>query len=1145
MSPIADYDLGRARGRIIIDFDDKGTQTAQEEFANVEESAEELMSVLEKFGKLAGLVTSNFGDNARRFASAFGVMAGGTAILVGLSRATGLFSGSVFRMRGALGIFGSLGLLLGGLPKKVEGFPKIIKQIILLSSAITLAAKSSKLLNDVFVQIGKFIGSTKIIQSLTKAFPWLTNAIGSMAKYIPSLATVGSTINGWSKPIHQIARMALAIGGLIQLFRNGTKAALALTKGILKMGAGAMVIQGLIFVVAGLYDALQQLSGLLGLLPGAFAVVGVAAATVKIGLQGFADAMKNMDDAAAFEESLKKLAPSAQDAARAIRSLSDDWRMLQRHVQQNLFAGLATEIKALGRIYLPLLYTQLGHVSTELNLMAKEFAAFFKQTSTQRDVNLIFEAIRQTLSNLRPLIQPILSILVDVFVVSAQVFAEFSGQLNYATQGFAEFIHEARETGKLAQWIRDGVAGFKSLIEIIRNTSEIMSILFGAFDEDSNGFLASLEQMTQRIKVFLMSAEGQQILQSFVDLLSTLSSVTRAVLGAGLSELGPIIQSLLPFLKEMATTISVVLVTAIKILGPIINAIAQALSAMAPVLGPIIGFFLAWSITMSALTAILGLTFTALGLLASAISTVYTVLKVLGGFLVAHPMFAALLLLATIAYLIIDNWEVVGPKLKAIWEWIAGVATSVWNAIVNFFKGLWEDVSGFFVDTWNDIAGFATSIWNEITGFLSGIWDDVSGAFTDAWNAISTFLEDSWNWIVETFRFIWEPMADIIKSILSIIYDLIYIVIGGIIIFLIAAWEEIRTATIETWNEIKAALEGVWNFIMEIFHAIWDPLVEAWNWLWSTISTAVSDAWNAMVEWLTAKWNEAVAVWHQIFDPIIEWWNSFWQGIADWITNVWNSITSFLGEKFAMLRNMFQTTWDGIKNFFNKIWNSDIVKSVRDGVNKVVEFVKSLPSRIWNFVKDAGRWLWDAGKKVISGFLNGLKDAFREVADWVSGIADWVKDHKGPLPKDKKLLIPAGQAIMDSLLVGLMSKEQMIKQFLTGLTTDIQNGIGGAGATLNNAADGLTASATLGIVSSIPTNASALASAVSPVQVAAKGTPTGSDGATAPGATIIIDKLELHVAGNLDPTNPVQWRQAMQNIQEGIRGVNKGYPANG
>ena len=66
-------------------------------------------------------------------------------------------------------------------------------------------------------------------------------------------------------------------------------------------------------------------------------------------------------------------------------------------------------------------------------------------------------------------------------------------------------------------------------------------------------------------------------------------------------------------------------------------------------------------------------------------------------------------------------------------------------------------------------------------------------------------------------------------------------------------------------------------------------------------------------------------------------------------------------------------------------------------------------------------WLKSKGGDVLQGFLDGLKSKWEGIKTWVGGIATWIKDHKGPVALDRKLLVPAGQAIMDGFLRGLKS----------------------------------------------------------------------------------------------------------------------------
>ena len=105
--------------------------------------------------------------------------------------------------------------------------------------------------------------------------------------------------------------------------------------------------------------------------------------------------------------------------------------------------------------------------------------------------------------------------------------------------------------------------------------------------------------------------------------------------------------------------------------------------------------------------------------------------------------------------------------------------------------------------------------------------------------------------------------------------------------------------------------------------------------------------------------------------------------------------------------------------------------SFRNGVSNLVSSVSNIFYSLRNIN------LWNAGSAIINGFLNGLRSAWGSVRSFVSGIADWIRDNKGPIEYDRKLLIPAGNAIMESLDKGLSDKFETVKNTVSGMAKDI------------------------------------------------------------------------------------------------------------
>lgn len=163
---------------------------------------------------------------------------------------------------------------------------------------------------------------------------------------------------------------------------------------------------------------------------------------------------------------------------------------------------------------------------------------------------------------------------------------------------------------------------------------------------------------------------------------------------------------------------------------------------------------------------------------------------------------------------------------------------------------------------------------------------------------------------------------------------------------------------------------------------------------------------------------------------------------ADWISQKWQALTQWFAGVPGAILGFFSAIPSAISNFF-----SGAVNGARNAFSGLISFVRGIPSAIIGALGNVGSLLVNAGSSIINGLLSGLKSAWDNVTGFVGGIASWIKDHKGPLSYDARLLKPAGNAIMTGLYNGLdASYSNKVQPLITSMSDDIYKTMNGATA---------------------------------------------------------------------------------------------------
>jgi phage-related protein len=400
--------------------------------------------------------------------------------------------------------------------------------------------------------------------------------------------------NRMSRSFSLIGKSLLGVAsGMGRSIVAGTKVAL-----IGSLAAGAVAGVGLLTVsVAGLAAALGQAAGAAGLLPaiiaGKWAVIG----TAKLAMTGFADAMKAVasGDAAAIEESIKDMAPAAQNFVRELNRVKPAFDDMRLDVQQRMFRGLAGSIQPLADRYLPVAQRLFTGIAGTMNQMAKDVINFAMSSKALVDTNVTVSNLRSSFAALRPAVAPAAEAIMNVVSVGSTFLPKLARGFADAIGDMSARINEMAANGELEAFFQRALDTLRQLGRIAGNIGGIISGVFNAAKEGGAGFLDTLEQTTAGMSRFVNSARGQEAISKFF---ASLRQIMNALM--------PVIQELIvifgttlaPILANIATTILPALLPLLQAFGrlleaaaPLIDVLAETLAVLLEALAPVIDIF--------------------------------------------------------------------------------------------------------------------------------------------------------------------------------------------------------------------------------------------------------------------------------------------------------------------------------------------------------------------------------------------------------------------------------------------------------------------------------------------------------------------------------------------------------------------------
>ena len=248
----------------------------------------------------------------------------------------------------------------------------------------------------------------------------------------------------------------------------------------------------------------------------------------------------------------------------------------------------------------------------------------------------------------------------------------------------------------------------------------------------------------------------------------------------------------------------------------------------------------------------------------------------------------------------------------------------------------------------------------------------------------------------------------------------------------IAAWNLIKDTTIVVFNIIKTAITDAWDVIKVLFQMTpigfvithWNMLKDVTETVFDAVKTAISDVWD----WITTAFK---------LTPV------------GMVITYWNQLKDATEKVFNSVKNAIKVGIDAVVNFATEVF---------DTVKNVLTWFGGLELKVLDVFKNAGTWLFNVGKNIVQGLLDGAGSLLSTIGDFfLSKLPGWIV---GPFKAALGIQSPStiffdhGVNIVQGLIDGMESMKDAASGSIAGIAAGISSS---GGVTIPVTAQGMGA----------------------------------------------------------------------------------------
>jgi phage-related protein len=734
----------------------------------------------------------------------------------------------------------------------------------------------------------------------------------------------------------------------------------------------------------------------------------------------------------------------------------------------------------------------LTGISGRIGEIGQKFGAWMSQVSKSGQVQAWVQNALVVFHQLFTIVGQLGGVLSSVFHAISASGGNLLGVFGQMLTSLNQFLKSAEGAKDLTDIFKGiaqiGQAASGAIIGLLKALAPALAQLAPGLTAVANGLKQAFAQPAFISGLMNLGKALSTILSAIAPLLPVIANLAGVLVNA----LAPAIKPLTGALQQVGQALGASLASAIKALAPIIPPLANALKVLLQSLVPLIAAIGPIATVLAPVIEAFGLLVKFLTPIIPAIVALVAVIKIwtavqwlLNAAMDANPIGLIVIAIAALVAGILYAWK--------HFEWFRVSVLAVWNAlktavmaVFNFIKDHWQLILAIILGPLGIVIGLVIKYWRQIYDAVASAVTATINFVKNHWQLVLAIVLGPLGIMVGLVIKYWSQIKNGITTVVMAIYNFIKSYIKAIFDVWTSIWNAIKTTVSAVWNVIHAIIFGNMNDVYKAIHDGTAKIQKAWSDVWTAIKTFAMTIWNAIkdsilaivkaiVSGTTAGWNNLKSLTSNTWNAIKNATTATWNAIKNFFSSLWSWIKNLFTSSLNGIRSGLSSAWSAASSITNSAWNG-IKNAVSNAVSAMLRTVRNIPGDIRNAIGNLGSLLYNAGRSIIQGLINGItsmvgpvKNAIGNVLSQARNLLPFSPAKEGPF-SGKGWTTFSGASIVEGLIKGLETNVPALKASIKGLADKAKaelNTIAGSGKlSLQTAASAQLGAGTAGMAAS-------------------------------------------------------------------------------